>query len=304
VQGYSRNGTGAWPTGTAPEETGVGLAKWYVDHDYIRTLDMEVIEGRDFSIDMPTDSQAIILNRKAVEMLGFDDPIGKQVTSFTYLDSKTGKLLDATYTVIGVIENFHYESMKQNIEGLSLVIGTWASTTMIKASTADTQKLLQTIETTWSVLVPDQPFRYHFLDERFARMYAFEQRIGQIFTVFTGLAIFVACLGLFALATFTAEQRSKEISIRKVLGASVSNITLTLTKNFARLVLIALIIAIPIAWWLMQSWLQGFAYRTAMGWSVFLLSGSITLLIALLTVSYQAIRAALANPADILKSGS
>lgn len=303
VNGYSRNGTGAWPTGTNPEETNVGLAKWYVDHDYIKALDMQVIAGRDFSVDMPTDSQAVILNQKAVELLGFDDPIGQQITSYTYLDEETGKLLEATYTVIGVVENFHYESMKQGIYGLSLVIGSWAGTTMLKSKTTDVQQLLTEVENTWASFAPDQPFRHHFLDERFDRMYAFEARIGQIFTVFTGLAIFVACLGLFALATFMAEQRRKEISIRKVLGASISGITLMLTKNFAFLVFIALLLAIPLAWWLMQSWLQDFAYRTTMGWSIFVLSGVAALAIALLTISYQAIRAALANPADNLRGG-
>ena len=302
VQGYRRNGAGAWPTGTNPEETGVGLAKWYVDHDYIRTLGMEIIAGRDFSIDLPTDSQAVILNRKAVDMLGMDDPIGQQITSYTYLDAATGKLLDATYTIIGVVENFHFESMKQNIEGLSLVIGSWASSAMIKTNSSNMQKLLREVENIWTGFAPDQPFRYHFLDERFARMYAFEQRISLIFTVFTGLAILVACLGLFALATFTAEQRRKEIGIRKVLGASVANITLALTKNFTGLVLIALLISIPISWWLMQSWLQGFAYRTRLGWSVFLLSGCMALLIAVLTVGYQAIRAAISNPVKALRS--
>lgn len=303
VTGYSRNGTGAWPTGTNPEETNVGLAKWYVDHDYIKTLDMEILEGRDFSIDMPTDSQAVILNQKAVELLGFDDPIGEQITSYTYLDEETGKLLEATYTIIGVVENFHYESMKQDIYGLSLVIGSWAGTTMLKSNTTDIQQLLTEVENTWSSFVPDQPFRHHFLDERFNRMYAFESRIGQIFTVFTGLAIFIACLGLFALATFMAEQRRKEISIRKVLGASVSSITLMLTKNFAFLIFIALLLAIPVAWWLMNNWLQDFAYRTTIGWSVFVFSGAAALIIALLTISYQAIRAALANPADNLRGG-
>lgn len=303
VKGYSRNGTGAWPTGSNPEETSVGLAKWYVDHDYIKALDMEIIDGRDFAVDMPTDSQAVILNRKAVELLGFDDPIGQQITSYTYLDEETGKLLEATYTIIGVVENFHYESMKQGIYGLSLVIGSWAGTTLLKSETSDVQQLLTDVENTWSSFAPDQPFRHHFLDERFDRMYAFEARIGQIFTVFTGLAIFVACLGLFALATFMAEQRRKEISIRKVLGASVSGITLMLTKNFAFLVFIALVLAIPVAWWLMHTWLQDFAYRTTIGWSVFALSGVAALIIALLTISYQAIRAALANPADNLRGG-
>lgn len=304
VNGYERNGSGAWPTGSNPEESGVNLAKWYVDYDYIKTLGMNILDGRDFSKDMQTDAQeAIIINQQAADLLGYEDPVGKQITSYTYLDSETGKLLDATYTIIGVVENFHYESLKQNIEGLSLVINFYSSSALVKVNTDNPQQLLGDIENVWAKFAPDQPFRYNFLDERFAKMYAFESRVGQIFTAFTGLAILIACLGLFALATFMAEQRRKEISIRKVLGASISNITLMLTKNFTILVGIALLVATPIAWLLMRSWLQDFAYRISIGWTVFAIAGITALLIATLTISYQAIRAAVANPADNLRGG-
>ena len=263
---------------------------------------MNILKGRDFSTDRKNDAQqAIILNQRAVEMLGLKDPIGKQMTSQTFLDPNTGKILDATYTIIGFVEDFHYESMKQNSQGLSLVLNNFAASTMIKFNTDNHQQILSAIEDVWSGFAPNQPFRYNFLDERFSKMYAFESKVGQIFTLFTGLAILIACFGLFALATFMAEQRRKEISIRKVLGASIPNLMLLLTKQFTILVGFALLIATPIAWWLMRSWLQDFAYRISMGWSIFFIAGLTALAIATLTISYQAVRAAVANPVDNLR---
>jgi len=303
VAGYDRNGASAWPEGNKSDEAKVvGLAKWYVDHDYVSTLGMEIIQGRDFSIEFPSDSQAMILNKKAVELLGFTDPIGERVSSYTFLDENTGELLYDTYTVIGVVEDFHYESMKNDIEGLSLVIGGNIGTTMIKTNAGDVQQLIGKVNQVWESFAPTEPFRYNFLDERFANMYAFEQRVGKIFGIFAGLAIFVACLGLFALAAYMAEQRTKEISIRKVLGASISSIFMLLTKNFAGMILIALVLATPLAWYFMQSWLKDFVYRTTIGWEVFVIAGASVLLIALLTVSYQAMKAAVLNPADTLRT--
>jgi putative ABC transport system permease protein len=302
VDGYDRNGTGAWPEGNKTEEAMVGLAKWYVDHDYVSTLGMEIIQGRDFSVEFPSDSQAIILNKKAVELLGFTDPIGERVSSYTFLDEKTGELVYDTYTVVGVVEDFHFASMKNDIEGLSLVIGGNTGATMIKTKGTDVHQLIGKVNQIWESFAPTEPFRYNFLNERFANMYAFEQRVGKIFGVFAGLAIFVACLGLFALAAFMAEQRTKEISIRKVLGASISSIFMLLTKNFAGMILISLVLATPLAWYFMQSWLKDFVYRTTIGWEVFVIAGSLALCIALLTVSYQAFKSAILNPADTLRA--
>ena len=302
VDGYSRNGASAWPEGNKAEEATVGLAKWYVDHDYVSTLGMEIIQGRDFSVEFPSDSQAMILNKKAVELLGFTDPIGERVSSYTYLDEKTGELVYDTYTVIGVVDDFHYESMKNDIQGLSLVIGWSNESILIKANSTDVKQLIGKVNQLWESFAPTEPFRYNFLDERFASMYAFEQRVGKIFAVFAGLAIFVACLGLFALAAYMAEQRTKEISIRKVLGASISSIFMLLTKNFAGMILISLVLATPLAWYFMQSWLKDFVYRTTIGWEVFVIAGAVALFIALLTVSYQAMKAAVLNPADTLRT--
>ncbi|SDL80547.1 putative ABC transport system permease protein [Catalinimonas alkaloidigena] len=302
VAGYDRNNTSAWPEGGHLPEAEVGLAKWYVDHDYIPTLGMQMLEGRNFSLDFPSDSQAIILNKKAVAMLGWDDPIGQRVSSYTYLDDKTGELLHKTYTVIGVVEDFHYESMKQDIAGLSLVLGGNTGATALKVHTEDMAQLLEDVQQVWQSFAPTEPFRYHFLDEQFANMYRTEHRVGQLFAIFAGLAIAVACLGLFALAAFMAEQRTKEISVRKVLGASVHSLFFLLTRNFVVMVLVALACAIPLAWYLMHRWLQDFVYRTTIGWEVFAVAGLAALGVTLLTISYQAIRAAFLNPADTLRS--
>ncbi|MEM1128459.1 MAG: ABC transporter permease [Bacteroidota bacterium] len=302
VDGYARNGSGAWPAGTDPEDNGIGMAKWFVDHDYVRTMGMQIIDGRDFSQDFPSDSAAIILNQRAAELLGFTDPVGERVSSYTRLDPETGELVFDTYTVIGVVEDFHFESLKRDIGALSLVLGGSTGTTLVKTRTEDVRQTLADVEAVWASFAPNQPFRYNFLDERFEQMYTFEQRVGRLFGIFTGLALFVACLGLFALATFMAEQRSKEISIRKVLGASAREIVVLLTGSFTRLVVIALVIASPVAWLLMGTWLEAFAYRTAISWDVYLLAGAVAVAIAVLTISYQAIKAALVNPATLLRS--
>ena len=301
VDGYSYNGSGIWVDGSDPKESEQGMAKWYVDHDYIKTLGMEIVEGRDFNIEMPTDSMAIILNRKGVEILELDDPIGTKVNSYTYLDPETGELHFETYTIIGVVEDFHFQTMKQDIEGMSLVIGGNRSNIMVKARTGDMKNLISQVETKWNAFSPNQRFRYNFLDDQYAKMYDFEQRVGNIFSVLTGLAIFIACLGLFALATFMAEQRSKEIGVRKVLGASVGDVVFLLIKNFAVLVLISILIAVPIAWYFMDGWLSDFAYRIDLDWKMFVLAGFSALLIAMLSIGYQAVRAAVANPVEAIK---
>ena len=300
VDGYTYNGSGTWVDGQEPD-TEIGCAKWYVDHDYVKTLGMEVIEGRDFSIDMPTDSQAILLNQRAVEMLGLEDPIGKRVNSYTYLDQETGELQYETYTVIGVINDFHFRTMKEDIDALSLVIGGNRNNVMVRTHSEDIRQLVSKVEEKWNTFSPNQKFRHSFLDEQFNKMYDFEERAGTIIMVLTALAIFIACLGLFALATFMAEQRSKEIGIRKVLGASIADVVYLLTKNFAVLVFISVIIAAPIAWYFMKEWLSGFAYRMEMGWQVFAAAGLSALLIALLSIGYQAVRAAVANPVESIR---
>ncbi|MEM7512935.1 MAG: ABC transporter permease [Bacteroidota bacterium] len=301
VNGYATNYTGAWLKGKRTEDTQVNMAKWYVDHDYVNTMGMEIIEGRDFDVSFPTDSQGIILNERGAEALGLEDPIGKEMSSYSYLDQETGELLYFSYTILGVVKDFHFKGMKEVIDPLSLVIGGGGALS-IRFSTDDVSTLLEEVESIWKDLYPDQPFQYHFMDEQFGAMYAEEERVSKVFSIFSALAIIVACLGLFTLATFMSEQRSKEISIRKVLGATVQNIFLLLTRNFVQLILISLVIATPIAWFGMSTWLQDYEYRISIGWETFLLAGLLTLFVAIITISYQSIKAAIVNPVHMLRN--
>ncbi|HEA30671.1 MAG TPA: ABC transporter permease [Leeuwenhoekiella sp.] len=272
------------------------MQNWNVDYDYIPTLGMEMIKGRNFSADFGTDSTAIILNEAAVKLAGFKDPIGKKI--YTFGSDKT----PISYTVIGVVKNFNFESLRQQVGPLSFSLGANDWVSAYRFSTTDVGALINTIEGKYKAASPEMPFKYEFLDEAFDTMYRQEQRVGKVALTFAFLAIVIACLGLFGLATYIAEQRTKEIGIRKVLGASVSSIVSMLSKDFIKLVLIAFIIAIPIAFWTMHEWLQEFAYRINISWWIFLATGGTALLIALLTVSFQAIKAAIANPVKSLRT--
>ena len=302
VEGFSNNNNIFWPEGNKTQESGVAMSNWYVDHDYLSTLQMETVHGRDFSLDFPTDSMAVILNEEAMKQFGYtEDPIGRKIVSLDDVDPETNEPIYEEYTVIGVVEDFHFTSVKNKISALGLFIG-GRGTLSLRLTTNDLDQTIASVRNTWNEFAPGQPFLYTFLDDHFGEMYESEQRLGKIFASFAILAILVACLGLFALATFMAEQRSKEMSIRKVLGASVPEIVLLLTKEFTRLVLIAFVIAVPVAWFAMQQWLDGFAYKVSMGVGTFLLAGIIALLIAFLTISYQAIRAAYVDPINALRN--
>jgi len=200
------------------------------------------------------------------------------------------------------VEDFNFESMKDDIGGLCMRLGNSPSVVSVKVNTADMKTAVASIGAVWKSFMPNQQIRYSFLDESFANMYADVQRMQSIFTSFAVLAIIIACLGLFALSAFLAEQRSKEISIRKVLGASVTQVTSLLSKDFVKLVLIAIVIASPVAWWAMNKWLQDFAYRAPISWWIFLVAGVLVIFIALATISFQAIKAAIANPIKSLRS--
>jgi len=269
----------------------VGAQRWEVDHDYIKTLGLQILKGRDFSIEINSDSQAVVINRSMAKALNLDDPIGKIITN------GWGK-----WSVIGVIKDFHFESLKDNIRPLCLQIGRSNNTVSVKVDTRDMAAMIRSVSKVWKEFSPNQPIRYTFLDQSYARMYEDVRRMGRIFSSFALFAIVVACLGLFALSAFMVEQRNKEISIRLVLGASVNSIFRLLTMNFIKLVIISLIIAIPISIYAMQEWLKDFAYKIEIGWEVFVLAGVLSVLIAMLTISYQSIRAALMNPAGNLKS--
>jgi putative ABC transport system permease protein len=270
-----------------------------VDHDYLSTLGMELVRGRDFSRDRPSDSLSVILNESAVALYGLDDPLNAEISSFSGGTPDQPEF--ETYRVIGVVKNFHYESLRNTIGPLAMFLGDSRGRLSLKVNTTNIPALIDDLQQTWNRMGPGQPFDYTFMDDAFAGVYTVESRIGSIFSVFTFLAIFIACLGLFGLATFTAEQRTREIGIRKVIGASVPRIFLMLTTEIIKWVLIANLVALPLAYYFMNQWLQGFAYPVGISWWIFAAALLASLLIALITVSQQAIRAATRNPVRALR---
>ncbi len=291
-----RSDNGFWIEGESVDETGVSMQYWSVDHDYVTTLGMEVIKGRDFSRDFASDSSGVIINKRAAKLFGFADPIGERIVTH----NRNGE--EIKYTIIGVIDNFHFQSMKENIDALCLVLGSNSGHAIFKTNTSNIGNTIAQVENHWKTIAPDQPFTYSFLDEEFDDMYEAEQKVGAIFTTFAMLAIFIACLGLFALAAFTAEQRTKEIGVRKVLGASVKSIVFLLSKEFIKLITIAFVIAAPLAWWGINTWLESYTYKTTIGIEVYLVAGLVAFLVAWLTMSYQSIKAAMSNPVESLRS--
>lgn len=296
----------------------VKTLRYDVDDQYIPTLGMEMVLGRNFSPQYGTDSTAVILNETAARALGWgteaSDAASPAGASGGRPGATRGNALGHTitrvdnegkkgiYHVIGVVRDFNFKSMHERISPLVMVLGRNDGMIIVKAKTRDIAGLLATMKKEWTDLKADAPFAYSFLDDRFKNTYQSEQKTGLILGIFSGLTIFVACLGLFGLATFTAEQRTKEIGIRKVLGSSVTGIVSLLSKDFLKLVLLAFLIASPLAWWAMNKWLEDFAYRIQItGW-VFLLAALLALFITLVTISFQAIRAAMANPVKSLRA--
>ncbi len=285
------------------QDNALNMGQWQVDFDYLETLGLEMVDGRFFDNQFSTDSSAIILNETAAAILGFEDPLGEHL--YLPKDDVQGQPRPEDfneYTIVGIVKDFHWESLRENIGPLSLMIGRSTAHVSCKFSAAESASVVQALEAQWKKLTPDQPFSYRFMDNSFTSMYEAEQKIGNIAMTFALLAIFISCLGLFGLASFTAEQRTKEIGIRKVLGANTPQIVQLLSKDFLRLVFIALLIAIPIAWYGMQQWLQDFAYRIEISGWVFVAAGLAAILIAVLSVSFQSIRAALANPVESLRA--
>ena len=278
------------------------IQRWRVDADYVRTLGMEIKQGRNFDPARITDSTAIIINETAAKELGFVDPLGQKLfTSRTKaVDSKPEDFEELT--IIGVIKDFHFESLHNSIGGLCLQLGQQQGPLSLRIKGADAAPVIADLEQQWKRFSPAQEPRYRFMDETLNRMYGAEQRIGKIALLFALLAAFVSCLGLFGLAAFTTEQRTKEIGVRKVLGASVVGITRLLAGDFLKLVLISFVLAAPVAFYFMQGWLADFAYRIDMHWWIFAAAGLVALAVAFLTVSVQSIKAALANPVDSLRN--
>lgn len=267
------------------------------DHDFVTTYGVKIVAGRNFTRDFSTDTGSFLVNEAAVRVLGLKDnqeAIGK---NFQY-GGRRGQL-------IGVFNDFHFESMHQKIVPLVLLVPRSQNNygaLSIKISGNNIPAALAHIENTWRKFLPETPYQYTFLDENFDRLYQSELRQGTIFTVFACIAIFIACLGLFGLSAFAITQRIKEIGIRKVLGADVSTIVTLLSKDFLKLVLIAAVIAFPVAWYAMHSWLEDFAYRINIPWWIFILAGILAAIVALFTISFQAIKAALANPVKSLRT--
>jgi len=279
-----------WREGMSENE--YPMIRWLaVDYDFLKTMGIPLTAGRDFSKDYPTDiGGAYVLNETAVKETGLRDPLGKQFS------------IGQKGTVIGVIKDFHFDSLHQKIEPLALKIyPTGYEYLSVRIRPGRTAEVLDFLRKKWEVFVPGRTFEYSFLDEDIDRLYSAEIRLNRIFIAAASASILVAGLGLFGLTALTARRRTKEIGIRKVLGASVSGITVNLSRELLALVAVANVIAWPLAYFAMQRWLRGFAYRTEIGAKAFLLSGLLALFVALLTVSYQAIRAALANPVESLR---
>jgi putative ABC transport system permease protein len=271
-----------------------------VDHDFVRTFGMEVVEGRDFAKEFTTDKGgAFLLNETAVQNFGWDSALGKKLT-MKHIASGD----DVAGRVIGVVKDFHFRSLHHEIEPLAILIAPaeyYVDNMAVRIDGQNISAALASLEQKWREFVPSRPFLYFFLDEDFDALYRKEEKLSSIFQGFATLAIFIACLGLFGLASFSAEQRRKEIGIRKTLGATVQNIAFLLSKEFTKLTVVANVIAWPLAFFIMKDWLQNFAYRIDLSLMTFVVSGIIALSIALLTVSYQAIKAALTNPVEALR---
>lgn len=304
VSGTNRSDNTFWPDGVNPtQENLVSIQCWRVDYDYLKTLGMQIKQGRGFSLEFPSDSSAVILNEAALHLFGItEDPIGKYINTWSSDNNQPDSKNPKKYKVIGVVENFHFESMRQSITPLAMFIGRSIGMVSFRFLAQNTQEVISSIQAVWEKMAPGMPFSYSFLDEDFAHMYAAEQRLGKIFMVFAGLAIIIACLGLFALTAFTAEQRTKEIGVRKVMGASVGSIVFLLSKEFGRLIIIAFVLAVPLAWYGIRTWLSTYTYRVEVGVLVYVLAGAMALIIAWLTMGYQSFRAATSDPVRSLRS--
>jgi len=290
-------GGGDWGVSFRPEGSGdeakISTRMMNIDYDFLPTMGMELAAGRNLSEAFATDADdAFLINETAARQLGWDDPVGRRIE---IPDWRQG-------AIVGVVKDFHFRSLHETIDPIILFVEPINyNLFVLRIDAGRMQETLASLQDIWDGFVPERPFIFRFMDDDFAKLYQREQRLSGVFGAFALVAVFVACLGLFGLASFTAEQRTKEIGVRKVLGASVANIALLIAGDFVKLVGIALVLAVPLAYWIMDRWLQDFAYRTAMDAGVFILAGLLALAIALATVSYQAIRSALADPVRSLR---
>jgi putative ABC transport system permease protein len=273
-----------------------------IDDDFASTVGFEFAAGRGYSKET-NDSLSVILNESAVKVMGIDDPVGKKLSQVL---RRPGQNVVVQFTIIGVIKDFNFQSLRDVITPLTIQsnesFGGAANYVYVKLKEGEAETAINLIERKWREFVPGQPFKYEFLDDNLNAQYESEKRAGEIFGVFSVLAIFIACVGLFGLAAYTASLRTKEIGVRKVLGASVAGVVFLLSKDFTKLILIAFVFAVPLGWYVMEKWLQTFAYRIEIGAGVFLFAGVLALLVAWTTVSYQSIKAAIVNPVKSLRS--
>jgi len=293
-----RNSSSFFKEGAMEQENTINMQNWDVDHDYISTLDMEIIAGRDFNPSFAADSTATILNESAVAILGMkpEEALGVRISNEMGLENPK------FYKIIGVIKNFHFESLRNEISSLSLYLDRSTGSMAVKLAAGDFSNTIANIENIWKEVAPGQPFNYEFLEDSFNKTYEAEKRLGHVFVIFTILSILIACLGLFGLAAFNAQKRTKEIGVRKVMGASVSQITYELTLDFLKLVGIAILISIPIGWYAMSKWLEDFSYRIDMSIGTFIVAALLAIIISILTVGYQSIKAAIVNPIKSLRT--
>jgi len=296
--GGTRNSTSFFKDQVLDQKRAVTSQEWTVDEDYIKTLEIKMLSGRNFSVDMRTDTAGLIINEAAAKLLNFKDPLNQ--TLYTPADNMVTKM--AQFHIIGVMKDFNFKSLRDNVTPLVFLYGQDRGALSIRLKSNNLPLLISQVEAKYKALALGQQFNYSFMDNDFDALYRSEQRMGQIFITFTSLAIIIACLGLFGLAAYAAEQRTKEIGIRKVLGASVSTIVGMLSKDFILLVFISIAIATPLAWWAMHNWLQGFAYRQNIQWWVVALAGTGAIAIAFVTIRFQSVKAALTNLVKSLKS--
>ena len=281
-----------WWEGKDPKSQ-VIVPAMYVDENFNDVFGTKMLQGRGFSKEFKSDTTAFIVNETLLKMMGMDaaKAVGQP---FKYQDTKG--------TIIGVVKDFNFKPIQQPIEPLVLVLNRWGGFVFVRTGPAGTEATIHSLAKICHELNPNFPFDYDFLDQDLANLYRGEQKIGSLFNVFAVLAIFISCLGLYGLSAFIAEQRTREIGVRKVLGASVFNIVYLLSSNFTKVVLVAILIAIPISWWAANSWLQAFAYHINIGWGVFVVASLIALFIAWCTMSFESVKSAVANPAKSLRS--
>ncbi|WP_286755622.1 MULTISPECIES: ABC transporter permease [Roseivirga] len=293
----NRSSTVFFPDGIIDQDRGQVSQNWYVDHNYQKVFGLELVKGRFFDRDIPTDSTAMVINEKAAEIYGIKDLENAVIGDF----NDDGSALDR-YKVIGIVKDFHFESLKTEIGPLVMRLNGQNGYLGVRLNAGNFQQVISDARSAWDQMATDQPFEYSFLDDRFGNMYETESRLGDIFTSFAVLAVLIACLGLFGLAAFTAQQKTKEVGIRKVLGATLPQLMYLMSKEVTVLILISFVVASAVGWYGVDLWMQSFAYRPPISVSVFLLAGACALVIALLTMSYQSIKVATGNPVRALRN--